>query len=303
MALEAEKPAPGIALELAPGIRRVLAPNPGPMTHWGTNSYVLGRTDAAVIDPGPDDARHRAALLAAVAGARVHAVLVTHAHRDHSAGARAFAADVGAPVLAFGPPEAGRSPVMSRLAASGRFGGGGEGVDTDFRPDGVLDDGRRIDFGEGALEVVHCPGHFGGHLAFALGDILFSGDHVMDWATTLISPPDGDVADFLASCARLRARADRLCLPGHGPPVTDPAARLDWLVAHRAEREAEVLAALTHGPARAGDVTRAIYRDIPPGLLPAASRNVLAHLVDLHERGRIVASPAPADDAFWQLAV
>lgn len=303
MALEAEKPAPGIAVELAPGIRRVLAPNPGPMTHWGTNSYILGAREVAVIDPGPDDAAHRAALLAAVAGARVHAVLVTHAHRDHSAGAPAFAAAAGAPVLAFGPPEAGRSPLMSRMAASGRFGGGGEGVDTNFRPDGTLDDRGRIDFGEGALEVVHCPGHFGGHLAFSLGDILFSGDHVMGWSTTLISPPDGDVADFLASCRRLRNRADRLYLPGHGAPVTDPAARLDWLVAHRAEREAEVLAALTDGPARAGDITRSIYRDIPPGLLPAASRNVLAHLVDLHDRDRIVASPAPAEDVFWRLAV
>ena len=301
MALEAEKPAPGVAVDVAPGIRRVLAPNPGPMTHWGTNSYVLGRTDVAVIDPGPDSAAHRAALLAAVADARVHTVLVTHAHRDHSAGARAFAAEAGAPVLAFGPPAAGRSAVMARFAASGANTAGGEGVDAEFRPDGTLWDGARIDYGEGSLEVVHCPGHFGGHLAFALGDILFSGDHVMGWSTTLISPPDGDVADFLASCARLRARADRLYLPVHGPPVTDPAARLDWLVAHRAEREAEVLAALSQGPARADDIARAIYRDIPGGLLKAATRNVLAHLIDLHERGRVAAAPAPSDDASWHL--
>lgn len=302
MTLEAEKPQAGDAVELAPGVRRVIARNPGPMTHWGTNSYVLGQTEVAVIDPGPDDPRHHAALLAATRGARVRAVLVTHAHRDHSGGAVAFAAAVGAPVMGFGAPEAGRSAVMERFAASGAALGGGEGVDAGFLPDGLLGDGDVVDFGGGRLEAVHTPGHFGGHLAFALGDTLFSGDHVMGWATTLISPPDGDVRDFLASCDRLAGRADRLYLPGHGAPVTDPAARLGGLAAHRLARETAVLDALANGPAGAGDIAAAVYRGLPPALLPAAARNVLAHLLDLHDRGLADATPAPGDAAIWRLS-
>ena len=298
---EAEKPAAGVAVEIADGVRRVLAPNPGPMTYWGTNTYILGSRELAVVDPGPDDPAHRAALLAACRGARVRAVLVTHAHRDHSAGARALAAAVGAPVFAFGGPSDGRSEIMQRFAAAGGI-GGGEGVDAAFAPDATLGDGAAVAFGDGTLTALHTPGHFGGHLSFAAGNLVLTGDVVMGWSTTLISPPDGDVRDFLATCERLRGRDARMLLPGHGAPVADPAARLDWLVAHRRSREAEVLTALASGPADAPAIAAGIYRDLGADLLPAAARNVLAHLLDLHDRGVVEARPAPVAAASWNLA-
>ncbi|MDJ1009618.1 MAG: MBL fold metallo-hydrolase [Paracoccaceae bacterium] len=301
MAREAEKPQVGVAEEVSPGIRRVLAPNPGAMTHWGTNSYLLGSREIAIVDPGPDDPAHRAALLKATGGATVRAILVTHAHRDHSAGAGALAEAVSAPVLAFGTPLDGRSAAMERFTATGGI-GGGEGVDRGFWPDRPLFDGEVVDFGDGRVAALHTPGHFGGHLCFALGDVLFSGDHVMGWSSTLISPPDGDVRDFLASCARLAARSDRLYLPGHGAPVPEPGERLAWLVAHRHAREREVRAALENGPAGAEAITAAIYDDLPKELFPAAKRNVLAHLLDLHDRGVIRADPAPIVGALWSLA-
>ncbi len=226
-----DRPDPGRPVELEPGLRLVLAPNPSPMTHWGTNTYILGQSTVAVVDPGPDDSAHLAALRSALRGARVAAILVTHAHRDHSPLAPRLARETGAPVLAFGPPEAGRSPLMAALAAGGDL-AGGEGVDTDFRPDATLSEGERVDAGDLVLDVLHTPGHFAGHLAFALGDAVLTGDHVMDWASTLVSPPDGDVASFMDTSARLRARRDRVFYPGHGTPDRDPAGRLDWLMAH-----------------------------------------------------------------------
>lgn len=300
MALEAEMPTPGVAHEVTPGVRCVLAPNAGPMTHWGTNSYVLGQRSVAVVDPGPAEPAHLAALLTAVNGASVHAVLVTHAHRDHSAGAFAFARAVRAPVLAFGAPDAGRSAVMSRYAASGG-GDGGEGVDTAFSPDARLADGGTVDYGDGTVTALHTPGHFGGHLCFSLGDTVLTGDLVMGWATTLISPPDGDVRDFLASCARLNDRRDAMFLPGHGAPILDPAARLDWLVAHRRERESEVLSKLGEAAATAAEIAQAVYSGLAPALLPAAARNVLAHLLDLEDRGIVASDDQARSRARWRL--
>ncbi len=294
------RPEPGRAVEIRPGIRRILAPNPSPMTFWGTNSYLVGDGPLALIDPGPDDDTHLAALLAAIGGADLTAILVTHAHRDHSALAPRLAAKTGAPVLGFGPPEAGRSPAMTRLAATGKA-GGGEGVDTGFRPDRTLADGDTLPLGSLALEAVHTPGHFPGHLSFSLGETLFSGDHLMGWSTTLISPPEGDVAAFLASCARLLARPETLYLPGHGAPVTTPRARLEELVAHRHAREAQILDALAQGPATASTLAARIYTEIAPQLLPAAARNTLAHLVDLTERNRVAPEPALAFDASFRL--
>ncbi len=294
------RPEPGRAVEIRPGIRRILAPNPSPMTFWGTNSYLVGDGPLALIDPGPDDDTHLAALLAAIGGADLTAILVTHAHRDHSALAPRLAAKTGAPVLGFGPPEAGRSPAMTRLAATGKA-GGGAGVDKGFRPDRPLADGDTIPLGPIRLETVHTPGHFPGHLSFSLGETLFSGDHLMGWSTTLISPPEGDVAAFLASCARLLARPETLYLPGHGTPVATPRARLEELVAHRHAREAQILDALTHGPATADTLAARIYTEIAPQLLPAAARNTLAHLVDLTERNRVAPEPALAFDASFRL--
>lgn len=276
---------------MAPGVRRVLAPNPGPMTYHGTNSYLVGAGEVAVIDPGPADDAHLGALMAALApGERVVAILVTHPHLDHSAGAPALATATGAPVMGFGPAGSGLSVTMARLAAAGLT--GAEGVDAGFRPDRLLAEGDAVAVGEGRLVALHTPGHMGAHLAFAFGATLFTGDLAMGWASSLVSPPEGDMAAYMGSLARLAAgRWDRL-LPGHGPEVTAPAARLAELIAHRRQREAEVLAALAQAPGTAADLAQRIYRDTPPALLPAAARNVLAHLIDLGERGLAV----PADD-------
>ena len=285
-------------IEIAPGIRRVLAPNPSPMTYWGTNTFLLGHGAVTVIDPGPALRSHLKAILAGLdRGERIARILVTHAHLDHSPLARPLAEATGAKVCAFGPPTAGRCAVMTALADAG-LAGGGEGVDHDFVPDVRLDDGEPIDIGHGtALTALWTPGHFSSHLSFALGDVVFTGDQVMGWASTLISPPDGDLSAFLTSCERLAARGDRMFLPAHGPAVTDPAARLTWLVAHRRAREEQILAALAAGPATVPALTGAIYTDTDPRLLPAAERNVFAHLIDLAGRDIVRAMPALSPEA------
>jgi glyoxylase-like metal-dependent hydrolase (beta-lactamase superfamily II) len=256
------------------------------MTHWGTNTYLLGTREIVVIDPGPDDPSHRAALLAAIGTANVTHILVTHAHGDHSLGAPALSAATGAPVLAYGAADAGRSPVMAALARHGAL-GGGEGVDAGFAPDHLLSDTQTITVEGETLTALHTPGHFAGHLAFALGDTVFTGDLVMGWASTLISPPDGDLGAFMASCARLRTLGAERFLPGHGAVVIHPSDRLDWLIAHRRDREAQILDCLALGPATPAELAARIYHDQPPALRPAAARNVFAHLIDLAERNRV----------------
>lgn len=285
----------GVAETLAPGLRRVLAPNPSAMTFRGTNTYLLGTGALAVIDPGPDDDAHLAALMAAIGDAPVSHVLVTHAHLDHSALAPRLAARTGAPVLAFGGPTAGRRPDMAALAARGGL-GGGEGVDAGFRPDRCLCDGAAVTGDGWEVTALHTPGHFGNHLCFAWGDAVFTGDTVMGWSTTLISPPDGDLTDFMAALARLGGRGDRVWYPGHGGAVTDPAAMARWQIAHRQARTAQVLAALEEGPAHAGDIAARIYAGQEPGLIAAGTRNVLAHLIDLERRGAVRA-PGPIGPA------
>lgn len=295
-----ERPDVGAVVELEPGLRLVLAPNPSPMTHWGTNTYLVGTGPVLVVDPGPDDPAHFTALRAAIGAARVEAVVVTHAHRDHSSLAMRLARACGAPVLGFGRPEAGRRPIMAELAAKGGL-GGGEGVDAGFRPDEEVGEGHRIEVSGTVVEVLHTPGHFAGHLSLALGDAVLTGDHVMGWASTLVSPPDGDLASFRATSARLRARSDRAFYPGHGAPVTDPAGRLDWLVAHRMGREAAIREALARGPAPVEAIARLVYADLPAAMLPAAERNVLAHLLDLLEKGIVRADPALVTSARFSL--
>ncbi|EYD73668.1 MBL fold metallo-hydrolase [Limimaricola hongkongensis] len=282
-----------------PSLVRLRAPNPSPMTGPGTNSYLLGRDRLCVIDPGPDQPEHLAALLSAIDGRPVEAILVTHAHRDHSALAPALAAATGAPVCGFGPAEAGRSALMRRLAGAGI--GGGEGLDGAFRPDRRLCDGDRVAPGGTPVVALHMPGHMAGHLCFAWRGAVFSGDLVMGWSSTLISPPDGDLAAFRRSCARLRALRPRRLYPGHGAPVDLPRARIDALVAHRAGREAQIRAALAHGPADAGAITARLYADVAPALHPAARRNVLAHLLDLMERNLVTAETTRLAEARFRL--
>lgn len=291
---------PAAPEDLAPVIRRVLAPNPSPMTHLGTNTYLLGQREVTVIDPGPSDPAHRAAIETAVGAGRIVSIVVTHAHLDHSALARDLARGHGVRIIAFGPPDAGRRPVMARLAAAG-LAGGGEGVDRAFRPDDEVGDGARIPTEAGTLEVLHTPGHFAGHLSLALGDAVFTGDHVMGWASSLVSPPDGDLTAFMESCARLRRRDDRIYYPGHGDPVGDPAGRLDWLIGHRRARETAILRALDDGGATVSALVDRVYDDVPPALRQAAARNVFAHLVDLAERNRIECMGELAPDATFRL--
>jgi len=280
-------PSPGAPETLVPGLRRILAPNPSAMTYRGTNTYLLGETDLAVIDPGPRDAAHLEAILHAVSkGQRITHILVSHAHLDHSPLAQALARETGAPVLAYGNAAAGRSAIMSALAAAGAD-RSGEGVDHAFIPDRTIADGERIDGAGWSLTALWTPGHFGNHLCFQWGSHVFSGDLVMGWASSLISPPDGDLSDFMASCRRLRALGPAVLHPGHGAPVTEATARIDWLIAHRQSREAEVFTALSHGPASAPELAARIHTDTPPQLLPAATRNVLAHLIDLAGRNRV----------------
>lgn len=278
-------PAVGQPETLGPGIRRILAPNPSPMTFHGTNTYLIGRRDLAVIDPGPPSDAHLAAILAALGpGQRISHILVTHAHADHSSLARPLARMTGAPVLAYGPADAGRSAAMRALAEAGGL-GGGEGVDRGFAPDIALADGARVDGDGWTLTAMWTPGHFGNHLCLALGNAVFTGDLVMGWASSLVSPPDGDLTDFMASCQRLRQVGAAVLHAGHGAPIEAPTARIDWLIAHRLAREAAILERLADGPATPATLARTIYADIPEALLPAASRNVLAHLIDLTGRG------------------
>ena len=284
-------PPAGQAIELAPGLRRILAPNPSPMTFRGTNTYLIGTRDLAVIDPGPDRPEHLESILAAIGPRqRISHILVTHSHTDHSPLAAPLAARTGAPVLAFGGPHAGRSAVMTDLAQAG-LAGGGEGIDLAFAPEQELADGEIVAGDGWQLEVIHTPGHLGNHIALAWGDTCFTADHVMGWASSLVSPPDGDLTDFMASCTRLRARSWSVFHPGHGAPITDPAARLDWLIGHRPARESAILAALADGPATARTLAERIYTDTPAALLPAAERNVFAHLVDL--TGKSAVTPEP----------
>ncbi|MDZ4096603.1 MAG: MBL fold metallo-hydrolase [Paracoccaceae bacterium] len=286
-----ERPQAGLCQVIAPGLRRVLAPNPSPMTHWGTNTFLIGQGEVAVIDPGPALPLHQAAILAALhPGERISHIFVTHAHLDHSPLAASLSRMTGAPILGFGPALAGRSAVMQRLAGLADV-GGGEGVDIAFSPDVLLADRTCITGPGWTLETIHTPGHFAGHLCFAWNDTLFSGDHVMGWASSLVSPPDGDMAAYMASLARLAARKWRLACPAHGAPIGDVAARLAFLAAHRHDREAAILAALDSGPTTLPVLTAMIYADTPPALLPAAARNIFAHLIDLETRNLVFAHP------------
>lgn len=285
---------PGVA-----NIRYITAPNPSPMTFTGTNTFLVGAETLAIIDPGPKDSQHLNAIIEAVGNTPVSAILVTHAHLDHSPLARPLANAVNAPIYAFGPAQSGRSKVMQQLADQGLT-QGGEGVDHDFQPDHILQDGDTVDGPGWSLRAIHTPGHMGNHLCFAMGDVLFTGDHVMGWASSLVSPPDGDLTDFMASCAKLQQENWRLFLPAHGDPVTTPAERLAWLINHRKGREAQIIAAL-RTPLPLSELTHTVYADIDQRMLPAAARNLFAHLVDLHGRGVVTASSSLSEGALFQL--
>ena len=278
-----------------PTIQLLRAPNPGPFTGTGTNTYLLGDKALVIIDPGPDLPAHLNALLVAIKNRPVAAIIVTHGHLDHSALAPRLSALTKAKVLAFGDAHAGMSAQMRQFAAEGLT--GGEGSDLTFAPDQTVADGQLLSLADLQIEVIHTPGHMGNHISLALGDTLLSGDHVMGWSTSLVSPPEGDMGAYIASLRKLAARKWSRFLPGHGEAVTDPAARLTELISHRLAREAAILTELSRAPATATELAHAIYTTTPPALLPAATRNVLAHLIDLTAQGKAKAEPGPLQTA------
>ncbi len=279
-----QNPACGRAEWVAVDLRCILAPNPSPMTGRGTNSYLLGQTELALIDPGPNDPAHLDAILAAVGpGQKITHILVTHAHRDHSGLAPGLARATGAPVLAFGPADAGRSLRMQALAQN-EVPIGGEGVDHAFQPDRTLADGDEISGAGWRMTALHTPGHFGNHLCLVWQDQVFCGDHVMGWSSSVIAPPDGDMGAYLTSLDRLAALQAATLWPGHGDAVKNPAERIAELTSHRRARGTAILAQLQNGPADASGLAQAIYHDTPASLMRAAAMNVFAHLIDFTER-------------------
>jgi glyoxylase-like metal-dependent hydrolase (beta-lactamase superfamily II) len=282
--------APGHIEEVRPGVRRLLANNPGPFTFKGTVTYVVGRGEVAVIDPGPLDDAHLAALLEALRGERVTHILVTHTHRDHSPGAAPLKAATGAKTYGEGPHRAARPLAIGEakpLDASG---------DRDFIPDVTLADGALVR-GEGwTLEAVATPGHTANHMAFGLKgtDVLFSGDHVMAWSTPVVAPPDGAMSDYMASLEKLARRPETIYFPGHGGAVKDAPAFVQHYIRHRKAREAAILAELDRGETDIPALVGAIYVGLDPRLTRAAGLSVLAHLEDLVTRGLVATDGAPA---------
>ncbi|MFS8037000.1 MBL fold metallo-hydrolase [Xanthobacter sp. AM11] len=276
--------------QVSPGVRRLLAPNPSAFTFTGTCSYIVGRGQVAIVDPGPDDPAHVAALLDAVKGETVTHVFVTHTHRDHSPAARAVKAATGALTVGEGPHRPARplaAGEVNPLDASG---------DTAFHPDIALRDGQVLTGPGWSLTAIATPGHTANHMAFALAqdELVFSGDHVMAWATSIVAPPDGAMGDYIRSLETLGARGERVYLPGHGGPVTDAPAFVRDYLDHRLAREAAILRALDRDVDTIPDLVRGIYIGLDPRLVAAASLTVLAHLEHLVESGRVVSDGPPA---------
>jgi len=291
------EPAYGQAVPVVAGVERVTVNNPGPFTFFGTNSYIVGAASVAVIDPGPEDEAHFQALMAALAGRAVTHIFVSHTHRDHSPLAPRLQAATGAVTVGQGPHR------PARPLRDGEINPFAESSDLSFVPDITLSDGETLSGDGWALTAVLTPGHTANHAAFALEgqDILFTGDHVMAWSTSIVAPPDGSMADYMASLERLIARDDRLLLPGHGGPVTEPAGFLRALKAHRLRREQAVLARVQAGDTQIAEMVKVIYRDTDPKLHGAAALSVLAHIEDLLERGEIAADGPPSLAATYRL--
>lgn len=291
-------PGYGAAARLSDAVRRLTAENAGPFTFHGTNSYIIGRSEVAVIDPGPADEAHIARLLAEIGAASVAAILVSHTHRDHSPGARLLKQLTGAPIHGCAPHRAAR-PLLD-----GEINPMDASADQEHAPDFILGDGDRLAVDGLTIETVATPGHTANHLAFALdeGRVLFSADHVMAWSTTVVAPPDGSMSDYMASLEKLRARDDAIYYPGHGGPVRDPQRYLRGLKAHRHQREAAILRRLSMGDRRVPQLVEAIYAGIDRRLFGAAALSVLAQLELLVEQGKVATEGAVTLDAEYRPA-
>ncbi len=286
----------GVCDQVSPLIRRVVARNPGPFTFMGTGTYIVGRGAVAVIDPGPDLPEHLEAILAALEpGERVTHILVTHHHSDHSPLARPLKATTGAPIHGCAVGMAAEESAIRTEA----------GADFGFAPDISLCGGGQVMEGPGwTLEAVATPGHTSNHICFALleENALFSGDHIMGWSTTVITPPDGDMADYMDSLERVKARGFDVLWPTHGPPIREVAPFIEAYAAHRRAREAQVLAAVGQGLERIADMVPTLYAEVDPRLHPAASRSVLGHMIDLVRRGKVTTDGEPSIDSRYRPA-
>ncbi len=284
----------GVAQTVSPLIRRVVARNPSPFSYHGTGTYVLGHGEVTIVDPGPELVEHVEALIAALPGERITRQLVTHTHSDHSPAARLVRERTGAPTYGFGPHGEGRFERGHTVEAGG---------DMAFVPDITLADGAVLEGDGFSVEAVHTPGHCSNHLCFAVREehALITGDHVMSWSTSVISPPDGDMGDYLTSLARVLERDDRVLLPAHGPPIRDPKPFVSALVAHRQDRERQILDCLAAGLTRITDMVPRMYQGLDPRLYGAAARSVLAHLIHLHERHEVSVDGDPSVKAEFTL--
>jgi glyoxylase-like metal-dependent hydrolase (beta-lactamase superfamily II) len=266
---------PGVPQVLEPLVTRVLADNPSPFTHTGTQTHLVGTADLAVIDPGPDDPNHIDALIRAIAGRPVTAIVITHTHRDHSPGAAPLKARTGAPIVGCAP--LALEDLGPRADAS---------FDAHYAPDAVMAEGDSVSGSGWTLTAIATPGHTSNHLAFALPETkaLFTGDHVMGWSTTIVSPPDGDMAAYMDSLTKLQGRDDRIYYPAHGDPVVNPQRLVRGLIGHRKQREGQILRLLDAEPRTIPAMVEKMYVGIDPRLFPAAERSVLAHLYELRDR-------------------
>ena len=285
-----ERPWPtGHAQLCEPLVRRVLAPNPSAFSYTGTQSYIVGaKGKVAVIDPGPDEDAHVAALIAAIGDAEVAAILCTHTHHDHSPAAAPLAKATGAPVIGCAP--------FSLKDDGPRA---DAGFDASYRPDTILTDGQTLAGPDWTLRAIWTPGHTSNHLCYALEEsaALFSGDHVMGWSTSVVSPPDGDMTDYMKSLQLLQTREDRVYYPAHGEAVTKPRQLVRGMIGHRRQRENQILRLLGEGIGVIEQMVPQMYKGVDQQLWPAAGRSVMAHLIDLERRGRVVSA-----DAGWKLA-
>ena len=281
----------GRADTLAPLIRRVVAKNPSAFTFHGTGTYIIGRGEVAVIDPGPALDAHVQAILAALEGERVSHILVTHTHLDHSPAARALKAATGAPTYGFGPHGCGGDPPVE------------EGGDVEFVPDIVVKDGDVIRGAGWTMEAIHTPGHTSNHLCFALREenALFSGDHVMGWSTTVVSPPDGDMRAYMASLDKLLARKEAIFWPTHGPAIREPKRFIRALAAHRRQREVQIEECVRAGLATIPEMVARMYAGVPRNLHGAAAHTVLAHIIHMVETGRLRTDGLPSRTGRYRL--